>query len=181
MECDVSCCTKHTKASFFKEKNGLGMRGVRVRVVRVQTNWNFLAKRKCQAHFQCERGSNMHPHCERMRCCGLSRMGRLAAVTPSTCSNQIQTDPKGNRGGPCRGSNLTGPGIRAEGVVLNISLCNEMRTVREYDWWGSRNVRAVRQLELLFFPKRQATFEDLDPSRWRGSTSKMWNSARVTC
>ena len=24
-------------------------------------------------------------------------------------------------------------------------------------------------MELLFFPERQATFEDLDPSRWRGS------------
>ena len=38
----------------------LGMRCVRVKVMRVQVKLNILVKRKCQAHFQCERGNNMH-------------------------------------------------------------------------------------------------------------------------
>ena len=39
----------------------------------------------------------------------------------------------------------------------------------EHDGRRKRNVRVVRQLDLLFFPKRKAPREDLDPSRWRGS------------
>ena len=31
-----------------------------------------------------------------------------------------------------------------------------------------RNVWVIRLLELLFFPRRKAPFEDLDPSWWRG-------------
>ena len=64
---------------------------------------------------------------------------------------------------------MAGPGIHTEGVDMDIGLCNEMRTVSQYDWWRSRNVRVVRQLELLFFPERWATLEDIDPGRWRGS------------
>ena len=66
--------------------------------------------------------------------------------------------------------NLTGTGIRAEGMVSDVGLCNEMRTVSErYDWWRERDVRVMRLLELLFFPERKAPFEDLDPGCWRGS------------
>ena len=70
-------------------------------------------------------------------------------VTPLPCSNQIQTDPVGNGQEPSGGCILTGPEIRAGGVVLNKSLCNEMRAVSEY-----RNVRVMRQLELLFCSER---------------------------
>ena len=54
-------------------------------------------------------------------------------------------------------------------MVLDRGLCNEMRTVSEYDWWRSRNVRVMRQLELSFFSEKKAPFEDLDPGRRRGS------------
>ena len=48
---------------------GLGMRCARGRIERVQTNLNFLVKRKCQAHFQCERERKQHAqNCERMWC-----------------------------------------------------------------------------------------------------------------
>ena len=92
--------------------------------------------------------------CERMLSCALSRMERWASVTSLTCRNQFQTDLEGDGHEPS-GGNLTGPGFRAEGMVLNMGLCNEMRTVSGYDWWRSRNVRAVRQLELLFFRERE--------------------------
>ena len=91
-----------------------------------------------------------------MLICAQPWEARWATVTPPTCRNQFQTYPEVDGYEPRGGSNLTGPG-----------LCNEMRTVSEYDWWRKRNVRVMRTLELLFFPERQAPFEDLDPGCWR--------------
>ena len=75
-------------------------------------------------------------------------------MTSPACCNQFQADPEGDGYESSGDSNLTGPGIRAEGMVLNVSLNNEMRTVSEYEWCRNRNVRVIRQLELLFFPER---------------------------
>ena len=72
-------------------------------------------------------------------------------MTPLACSNQFQTYPEGDGCEPRGGSNLTGPGIRTEGVVSNIGHCNEMRTVTEHDWWRKRDVHWIRLLELWFF------------------------------
>ena len=82
--------------------------------------------------------------------------------------NQFQTCPEGDGNEPRGGSNLTGPEIRTERMVTNGGLCNKMRTVSEHDGWRKRNVRRIRLLELLLFPKRKAPFEGLDPGCWRG-------------
>ena len=55
---------------------------------------------------------------------------------------------------------MTGTGIRAEGMVSNVGLYNEMRTVSEYDGWCKRNVRMTRL--------RKAPFEDRNPGCQRG-------------
>ena len=84
-------------------------------------------------------------------------MERRATVTPPTCFDQFQTYPEGDGYEPRGGSDLTGTGIRAEGVVVNVCLCSEMRTISEYDWWRKAEcVRVIRLLELLFFPEKGA-------------------------
>ena len=88
--------------------------------------------------------------------------GRCAVVTSLACSNQFQTYPEGDGDEPSGGSDLAGSGIRGEGMVSNVGLCKEMRTVSEHDWWRMR-------MESLSFQMRKAPFEDLDPGRWRGS------------
>ena len=78
-------------------------------------------------------------------------------------------DPEGDRDEPGRISTLTGPAIRAEGVGLNMSLCNEIRRVSQYCWWRRLEVRVLRQQELSFFPERWASSEDVGPGRRRRS------------
>ena len=60
-------------------------------------------------------------------------------------------------------------GVHGEGVVPNVRLCNDTRTVSEQAGRCQRNVQATRLLELLFPPKGKALFEDLDPCYWRRS------------
>ena len=60
--------------------------------------------------------------------------GRCAVVTPPASSNQFQTYPEGDGDEASGCSDLTGSGIRSKGMVSNVGLCNEMRTVSEHDW-----------------------------------------------
>ena len=93
---------------------------------------------------------------EGMLSCAQPQKVRCALVTPPASSYQFQTDPESDGYEETRGgSKLTGTGIRAEGTVSNVGLCNEMRTVSEHDGWRTRNVRAMRLLELWFLPKRE--------------------------
>ena len=61
-------------------------------------------------------------------------------TTLSGCS-QFQRDPEGDGDEPSRRSNLTGSGVRCEGMVPNVGLCNEMRTVCKHGGWRTRDVR----------------------------------------
>ena len=125
-------------------------------------------KRKCQAHFQFEQGAT---------CTTVSReqphKRRCAIVTALASSYQFQINPEGDGNEPRGGSELTGSGIRAGGMVSNVGLCNETCTVSEHDGWRKRSVRVMRLLELLFLPKKRAPFEDLDPRCWSGSCKLM--------
>ena len=90
-------------------------------------------------------------------------------MTPLAGSNEFQPHPEGDGDEPSRCSDLTGSGDRWKGMVVNVGLCNEMRTVCEHGRWRTRDVRAIQLLELLFLPKRKLAFENLDPGCWRGS------------
>ena len=110
-----------------------------------------------------------HPCARRCGAAGYRGWRSKQPAVLSACGCQTQADPDGDRDEPGRSSNLTGPGIRAEGAGLNLSLCNEMRTVNKHCWWRHREVRVLRQQELLFFPESLATSEDIDPGRQRRS------------
>ena len=80
---------------------------------------------------------------------------RCAVVTPPASFNEFQTYPEGDGDEASGCSDLTGSGIRSKGMVSNVGLCNEMRTVSEHDGWRKRNVRVIRLLELLFFERER--------------------------
>ena len=86
-------------------------------------------------------------------CAKLRRDVELTAEGAKRCRDPSSELPEGDGDEPSGCSNVTGPGIRTEGVVSNVGLGNEMRTISEHDWWRKRDARRIRQLELLFFPE----------------------------
>ena len=143
--------------------------------MRVQVNYNNLLKRKCKAHFQCERGNNMHKIARGSGAPVCRGWHSEQPVTQSACGNETQADPEGDRDEPGRSSNWTGLGIRAEGVGLNISLCNEMRTVNQYCWWRRWDVRVLRQQVVL--PRETG---DVRRCRTSPPVLELRNTGRVT-
>ena len=70
-------------------------------------------------------------------------------------SNQSQTYPESDGYEPSGSSDFTGSGVRSEGMVSDVGLCNEMPTVSAHGEWRKRYVLVVRLLELFFFPKEK--------------------------
>ena len=84
-------------------------------------------------------------------------------ATQSASRFSAQAHPEGDGDKPSRCSDLTGRGICAVEVGLNMSFCNEMRTINQHCRWRSREVRVLRQQELSFFPERWTTPESCCP------------------
>ena len=93
-------------------------------------------------------------------------------MTPSACGYHIQADPEGDRS-----SNLTGPGVRAEGVDLNISLCSEMRTVNQYCWWHSREVLGAAAAGVVVVHTRETS----DVRRYQSRPPRQKTSKPILC